>query len=145
MYSNLKSVKFTLVITYIFCVILGIMMITASPIISFLFGRFGMSKFIMLIAFYVSCPAAWIALISIIKLLKNILKDEIFSDKSVKHLKRLSTCCAFVSLVSFISMFFSSMFYVFFLGAGLMSLILTVLKSVMARAIEIKEENELTI
>lgn len=145
MYSNLKSVKFTLVVTYLFCILLGIMMVTASPLVSLLFGGMRLTKIAMIAAFYICCPAAWLALISIIKLLKNILKDDIFSEKSVRLLRRLSRCCTFVSLVSLVTMFFSGVFYVFFLGAGLMSLILTVLKSVMARAIEIKQENELTI
>lgn len=144
MYTNIKSTKLTIAVTYIFCILLFFMMIFAAPFISLHIG-IGLRFYATLIAFYISCPAAWIALICILKLLKNILKDNIFSKSSVKLLRLLSWCCVFVSFISFVTMFFSRAFFIFFLGAGLMTLILRVLKNVMARAIEIKEENELTI
>lgn len=57
----------------------------------------------------------------------------------------LSWCCAFVALVCFVSGFFYVPFLIFALGAAFMMLILRVLKSVMATAAKIKDENELTI
>lgn len=144
MYTNIKSTKLTIAVTYIFCILLFFMMILAIPAFALSMGV-GLRFYSTVTAFYLSCPAAWVALFCIIKLLKNILKDKIFSDSSVRILRILSWCCVFVSFISFVTLFFNRAFFIFFLGAGLMTLILRVLKNVMARAIEIKEENELTI
>lgn len=144
MYTSEKSTKLTLFITYAFCFLLIAIMIGIIPGITWIMGTAQFAK-TCIIAFYVCCPAAWTALFCIIKLLKNILKDEIFSQKSVKLLRILAWCCAYVSAVCFVVMFIFRLFFIFFLGAGLMTLILRVLKNVFARATEIKEENELTI
>lgn len=145
MYTSLKSAKVTLVMSYVFCGILVLLMIFAKPILSWFAVGNMRTLYIVMISFYICCPAAWAALVSIIKLLKNILREEIFIEKNVFYLRLLSWCCAFVSVVCIVS---GSMYFpllVFAAGAGFMMLILRVLKSVMARATEIKNENELTI
>ena len=126
--------------------LLTVFMFWCYPVAKWAVGPSGRTATIAaVIAFYVSCPAAWTALIGIIKILKNILNDKVFTDETVKILRLLSWCCAFVSFVSFVAVFFYKVFFVFALGAGLMMLILRVLKNVMAKAVEIKNENELTI
>ena len=146
MYTSEKSTKLTLFVTYIFYVLLIGMMIGIYPIAQWAIGPSQRIQTIAaVIAFYSCCPAAWIALIGITKILKNVLKDEVFTSETVKILRTLSWCCAFVSFVSTITFFFYKVFFVFSLGAALMMLILRVLKNVMARAVEIKEENELTV
>ncbi len=146
MYTTEKSTKLTLFVTYIFYVLLAWMMIACYPIAQWVIGPGERaSTLAAVIAFYSSCPAAWIALFGITKILKNVLKDEVFTHDTVKTLRILSWCCAFVAFVSFIAFFFYKLFIVFSLGAALMMLILRVLKNVMAKAVEIKEENELTV
>lgn len=148
MYSTNKSTKLTLMVTYIFYALLVWMMIACYPIAEWVIGpneRNSLATLAAVVAFYSCCPAAWIALFGITKILKNILKDEVFTAQTVKILRTLSWCCAYVALVSFITFFFYKLFIVFSLGAGLMMLILRVLKNVMAKAVEIKDENELTI
>ena len=146
MYTREKSTKLTLAVTYVFCALLTVFMFWCYPVAKWAVGPSGRTATIAaVIAFYVSCPAAWTALIGIIKILKNILNDKVFTDETVKILRLLSWCCAFVSFVSFVAVFFYKVFFVFALGAGLMMLILRVLKNVMAKAVEIKNENELTI
>ncbi len=144
MYDSVKSTKLTLYVTYAFCLIMAGLMVGIIPGITYILGSAQFAKQ-CIIAFYICSPAAWTALFCIIKILKNILNDNIFSENSVKLLRILSWCCAFVSAVCFIIMFLFRLFFVFFLGAGLMTLILRVLKNVIARATEIKEENELTV
>lgn len=146
MYTSEKSTKLTLIVTYIFYALLVWMMIACYPIAQWVIGPGQRaSTLAAVIAFYSCCPAAWIALLGITKILKNVLRDEVFTRETVKILRVLSWCCAFVALVSFITFFFYKLFIVFSLGAALMMLILRVLKNVMAKAVEIKEENELTV
>ncbi len=146
MYTSDKSTKLTLGVTYLAAVILVMLMIFASPIAKYILGEGAKNAFLSAVAaFYICCPAAWIALYNIRKILKNVLDDTVFSSDTVKLLRQLSWCCAFVATVSFVTTYFCHIFFTFTIGAAFMTLILRVLKNVMARAVEIKEENELTI
>lgn len=146
MYTSLTSVKVTRVITVIYCIMLLLAMIFAPSILMWYFGS-GMIKQIKvaLIAFYSCCPAAWIALVCVWRVLTSILKGNIFTDKMVFSMRLLSWCCGFVAVDCFVAGFWDPAFFIFAVGAAFMMLILRVLKSVMAKATEIKNENELTI
>ena len=146
MYTSQKSTKLTLIVTYIFAVVLVGLMIFAYPIARDVLGpRHKTAYLAAVIAFYICCPAGWLALYNIRKILKNVLADTVFTKQTVALLRVLSWCCVFVAVVSFVTTFFSHIFFVFTIGAAFMALILRVLKNVLARAVEIKEENELTI
>ncbi len=147
MYTSEKSTKLTLTITYVFMVLLAVLMVVAIPGARWFFGEIVRQSTIriMLTAFYVCCPAAWLALIFIVKILKNILSQTVFTKDTVLYLRRLSWCCGFVAVVCAIAGLLYKPLIIFALGAAFMMLILRVLKNVMAKATEIKNENELTI
>ncbi|MBQ7295489.1 MAG: DUF2975 domain-containing protein [Clostridia bacterium] len=147
MYTQEKSTKLTLYITYAFMALLGILMIVAIPGAGWFFGDIVRESTIriMLTAFYVCCPAGWLALIFIMKILRNILKETVFTSTTVSYLRYLSWCCAFVAIAAAVCGLFYMPLFIFSFGAAFMTLILRVLKNVMAKATEIKSENELTI
>lgn len=146
MYTSEKSTKLTLAVTYLAAVILALLMLFAAPVARHILGDGAKSAFHAAVtAFYVCCPAGWLALYSIRKILKNVLTDTVFTADTVKLLRQLSWYCAFVAAVSFVTTFFCRIFFTFTIGAAFMTLILRVLKNVMAKAVEIREENELTI
>lgn len=146
MYTSLTSVKVTRVITAVYCVILLLAMIFASPVLHLYYGSgYEVHIKVALIAFYTCCPAAWVALVCVWRVLTSILKGNIFTDKMVFAMRLLSWCCGFVAVDCFVAGFFDPAFFIFSVGAAFMMLILRVLKSVMAKATEIKNENELTI
>ncbi len=95
--------------------------------------------------FYPCALFAYITLYSLLKLLFNIKNDEIFIHSNVKYLRRISWCCFAVSIITLIG----GVFYVPFLfvatAAAFVGLMLRVVKNVMQNAVEINEENELTI
>lgn len=147
-YTPLKSAKLTLVIDYIFCGLLAVMMVLGYPLVDWFFhyrGDLDVLKISVLVAFYICCVPAWAALISIAKLMKNIMAGEVFTEKTVFLIRVLSWCCAAVSFVCFVAGFVYMPFWFVTLAAAFMMLILRVLKSVMAKATEMKDENELTI
>ncbi|MBQ8028983.1 MAG: DUF2975 domain-containing protein [Clostridia bacterium] len=145
-YTSLSSAKLTLAITYFFCGLLIFLLVFAKPLVDWFFGlNRPEHSLTVLVSFYICSASAVLALLNIIKLLKNIIKGEIFSEKNVSSLRILSWCCMFVSFVCFVSGFFYVPMWIFSLGAAFMMLILRVLKNVMAKATEIKNENELTI
>lgn len=147
MYTSEKSTKLTLYITYAFMALLGILMVVAIPGARWFFGDIirQSTLSILLTAFYVCCPAAWVALIFIVKILRNILKESVFTNDTVSFLRYLSWCCGFVAIACAVCGIFYMPLFIFALGAAFMMLILRVLKNVMAKATEIKNENELTI
>ncbi len=147
MYTSEKSTKLTLYITYAFMALLGILMVVAIPGARWFFGDIIRQSTlrILLTAFYVCCPAAWVALIFIVKILRNILKESVFTNDTVSFLRYLSWCCGFVAIACAVCGIFYMPLFIFALGAAFMMLILRVLKNVMAKATEIKNENELTI
>lgn len=143
MYTPLKSAKVTLAITYLFCILLFAMMIFAPPVVRYFFIK--RNENIVLTSFYICTPAAWAALICIIRLMKKIIAGEIFIPQNVFAMRLLSWCCAFVALVCLIAGVFYAPLWAFCLGAAFMTLILRVLKNVLSLAMEMKNENELTI
>ena len=146
MYTSLVSAKITRAITCLFCVLLLVLMLFGPRLLTFYFTYLSaaLAKKVLL-AFYLCCPAAWTALICILRLMTNIIHGEIFTKQTVFSMRLLSWCCAYVAVVCLIFGFFWAPLLAFSLGAGFLTLILRVLKSVMARATEIKAENELTI
>ncbi|MBQ8267726.1 MAG: DUF2975 domain-containing protein [Clostridia bacterium] len=95
--------------------------------------------------FYPCAAFAYVTLYSLIKLLFNIKKDEIFIDKNVKYLRRISWCCFAVAVITLIGGVFYVPFLFVAVAAAFMGLMLRIVKNVMQNAVAISEENELTI
>ncbi len=147
-YTSLKSAKLTLAIDYIFCAVLAVLMFFAYPFFDWFFYMRPDATLLtvsVLVAFYICCVPAWAALVSIAKLMKNIMNEEVFTENTVFLIRLLSWCCAAVSFVCFVAGFIYKPLWFVTLAAAFMMLILRVLKSVMAKATEMKNENELTI
>lgn len=142
-----KSTKLTLYITYAFMALLAVMMVLAVDCSRWFFGDIMRETTLctVIVTFYCCCPAAWAALILIVKILRNILRDMVFTSETVRLLGSLSLCCTAVTLICALAGIFYMPFIIFSLGAAFMTLILIVLKNVMAKATQLKAENELTI
>lgn len=99
-------------------------------------------------------PMGYIALALIDKLLGNIKKDIVFDTANTKILNYISVACIAAAVVGIVSTvvsitsdFYDYIYVYVVLAAGefFMALVLQVIKQVFEKAIEIKEENELTI
>lgn len=95
--------------------------------------------------FYPSAAFAYIALYSLIKLLLNIKKERIFISQNVTYLRFISWCCFAVALITLVCGILYIPYLAIFVAAAFVGLLLRVVKNVMQNAVEIKEENELTI
>lgn len=95
--------------------------------------------------FYPSSIFAYTTLYSLLKLLFNIKKREIFIPQNVKYLRVISWCCFAVALITVIGGCFYLPFGIMGIAAAFVGLMLRVVKNVMQNAVEIKAENELTI
>ncbi len=97
------------------------------------------------IFFYPCATFAYVALYALFRLLNNIRKEEIFIRPNVKYLRIISWCCFIVSILTFIGGFFYLPLLFVAVAAGFVGLLLRIVKNVLQSAVEISEENDLTI
>ncbi len=95
--------------------------------------------------FYPCAVFAYITLYSLLKLLFNIKREEIFILQNVRCLRTISWCCFCVAAITLVGGFFYMPYSFVAIAAAFVGLMLRVVKNVMESAIEIKTENELTI
>lgn len=95
--------------------------------------------------FYPCALFAYITLYSLLRLLFNIKKQEIFTDKNVKYLRHISWCCFSVAFITLIGGILYIPFLFISIAAAFVGLMLRIVKNVMQNAVEINEENALTI
>lgn len=94
--------------------------------------------------YMVAIPAA-AALYMMNRLLANIKREEVFTEKNTGYLRGMSWCCLAAGLIFLASSFYYPAFFALCAAAVFMALILRVIKNVFAQAEEIKKENDYTI
>jgi len=100
---------------------------------------------LLLLLFYACCPAGIAAIVSLLKLLHNIRRGEVFTRRNVKLLRLLSWCFVFTALVSVYATYFYYPCALILAAAAFLAVILRVVKNVMEQATIMREEQELTI
>ena len=95
--------------------------------------------------FYPSAAFASVILYSLLKLLFNIKNEKVFVLQNVKMLKIVSWCCFVIMAITFAGGMFYMPFMFVSLAGGFVGLMLRVLKNVMHSAVNLREENDLTI
>ena len=99
----------------------------------------------VLVGFYLCVPPACYALWSIEKLLRNILSGQVFVTCNVRYVRRIRWCCAIVSGICLpVAIFYPPLLFVVVMMAFL-ALMISVVKTVLAAAVELREENDLTV
>ncbi len=110
--------------------------------------------FTFLFSFLFQLPAGYAALVLVDKLLNIVQRDMVFENKTVKYLDSVSYCCFYAGIISVITIVaslieridtFMLWFFILALGEMFMALLLKVIKKIFSKAIELKEENDLTI
>ena len=90
-------------------------------------------------------PGVLYALVQVMALVKNILNKEVFTRENVRRIRRIRWCCAWVSLVCLpAAVFYPPLSFLAVIMAFL-ALVVSVVKNVMAAAVELREENDLTV
>lgn len=95
--------------------------------------------------FYACAPIAGLAIYMLIRLLLNIINEIIFAEKNVKYLKWISYSCYAVMLITVATGIFYIPLLIIGFGMGVVGTLLRVVKNLMETAVEIKEENDMTI
>lgn len=148
MLSQNNSVKLSLYLTNLiialFCAAAIFLPMLTKWYITYM-GRPANIRTVILAVCYICLPFALLALFSLRRLLKNIMRGETFVPDNTKQLNLLFICCALAAVITLFAGYFYLPFYIISVAAAFFSLILRVIKNVFRSAIELKSENELTI
>ena len=155
MWNRKRSVTLSLAVCFVVCAVLTVGLFLGPWAVKMWFQIYrgwsengeAMERMLVLfkVCFYPCACLGFVTLYSLIRLLLNIKKDDIFITPNVKYLRRISWCCIVVSLVTLAAGILYIPYLFVSVAAGFMGLMLRVVKNVMENAVQLKEENELTI
>ena len=95
--------------------------------------------------FYLCVPVVLYALWCIVRLVSNVLAEKIFIQANVRYIRRIRWCCAGVSLICLPAAFFYQPLIFMVVIMAFLALVVSVVKNVIAAAVALQEENDLTI
>ena len=142
-----RTLTLSLAFTTIFAIALAILTLGAPWVVEFLcefFHRGFLTKFLTVVT-YLAVPAGWGAIIILYKILLNVDKGNVFEEENVKSLSILSWLCIYVGVLSGFASLRFMMFIIVSISALFIGLIVRVVRNIISKAIEIKEDNDLTI
>ncbi len=150
-WGDSKSMVLSKIIIIVFGVILFFVDLRAFWIIRYLLtlsppGLFGEFAMELLMAYlYICSVPAFVVLYQLFMLLNRIARGNIFTRRNIICFRLVSWCCLTVGIFSipFIAVWPSLALVC--LAAGLVGLILRIVKNVFEQAVKMKEELELTI
>ena len=155
MWNRKRSVTLSLAVCFAVCVALAAGLFVGPWIVKIWFHTYrgwaengeGMERMLTLfgLCFYPCACLGFVTLYSLIRLLLNIRNDVIFITANVQYLRRISWCCIVVFFITLIAGAFYIPYLFVSVAAGFVGLMLRVVKNVMENAVQLKEENELTI
>lgn len=153
--KNDKSIRVTQIAVRICYFLLGGAAVAFPFLIDYDLAEFEVLSEIKMQAlptFYCVVPAGYVALVCLDKLLSNCKNSVVFDYKNVKLLNIISWACFYagaVGLITFVALLFSGTVFetMIVLSAGefFMFLVVKVVKFILQSAVEIKEENDLTV
>lgn len=95
--------------------------------------------------YYCCLPFILLALWKVRQLLINIQNEEVFTEGNVKLLTVIRNCCVGIFAVCLVAGCFFFPLFLIVAILGFLGLMMHVLKQVMAQAVAIREENDLTV
>ena len=96
-------------------------------------------------AFYMIFPLAAATLVALARLLRRILRGEVFVSANVAALRLISYLLYAAALVLFVAGFFYGPFFILTAAAAFIATVVRVVKNCFDAAVLLKDENELTI
>lgn len=158
MWNRKRSVKLSIAV----CGALAVLIAAMVTVLPFVYnwdnggmvyskaGLIGNGKAVICITLYISAAIIYFAFYHLIKLLLNIMKNDIFIASNVRALRIISWCCFAVSAVIFAGGILALPLHLFTfvtvaVAACFGGLLLRVVKNVMQSAVELREESDLTI
>ena len=129
-----------LLVIDIFCVPLVWALFHIAPVLDHGFGPEA-----LIAAIYLCSIPAWVALCCLFRLLQRIRKGTVFCAENIRSMRVTAWCCMAVALLCAAAAFFHPMLLVVAAAAGLMGLIVRIVKNVFQQALEMKDELDFTV
>ena len=149
MWNDKKSISLSKLCVLIFTVMLIGIALSAPWLVRWLldFSRadlVGKEAYFLLTIYSGSIPAA-VLLFCLYRLLHRIELEQVFIAANVEYLRRISWSCFAGAIICFASTPYYIPWIFVAIAAAFMGLIVRVVKNVIAQAVELKNESELTI
>ena len=90
-------------------------------------------------------PVALFALWTMDRLVGNVLKKQVFVTENVSLIRRIRWCCAGVSGLCIVPAWFYPPLWLMVVIMAFLALVVSLVKNIMAAAVELREENDLTV
>ena len=149
MYDKYKSSIVSIIATFIFAALVIAGCVLLPFLIKIYMGDAYLTDIGRKIALYICLYicGAFSLLISylLLRLLFNIRKNVVFDRANVKYARYISWCCFAVCAAFFALGFFVTFSFVISFAAAFIGLIVRVAKNLLNEAVDIKEENDLTV
>ena len=148
MWTKSKSLMLSIFCTRLFLVLLVAGGIFAPQIVAWYFGESPDAQAIHLafrITIYCCAVPGLFLLLCLHRLLRNLRRERVFEQENVTLLRAISWLCIAVGVVTLVSGFYYTSFFLVAAAAAFCGLIGRVVKNVFEQAIEIKSENDSTI
>lgn len=148
MNRDLLSARITLWVNRLIALILAVLLPTLPLLLDWYCNFRALTQaeyWAIMIAFYCCVVLVAIALWSLDKLLRNILEQSVFTRENVRCIRHVRWCCGGVSLICLPAAFIYMPLFFMVIIMSFLCLVVSVIAQVMAAAVAIREENDLTI
>ena len=142
------SAKFTLWINRLLAAAVGVLLFAMPGLLEWYQGMrpLGLHGAAAIsFGFYLCVPPVLYALWCIDRLVSNVLAEKIFIQANVRYIRRIRWCCAGVSLICLPAAFFYQPLIFMVVIMAFLALVVSVVKNVIAAAVALQEESDLTI
>lgn len=149
MWNGEKSISLSkLCILFFMCVL--IVTVVSAPWLTRWFLDFlrteqqGTESFFLATIYVGAVPAAYL-LYNLLRLIRRIQAEQVFTSENVENLRRISWTCFVGAAIALVSVFYYFPWVFLAIAAAFMGLIVRVVKNVVAQAIALKDEVDSTI
>ena len=143
-----RSAWLSLTLVYIFGALLIVLAFTAPLLVRTYIELTARPETMFLpvtTAFYAIFPLAAATIVALARLLRRILRGEVFVSANVAALRLISYLLYAAALVLFVAGFFYGPFFILTAAAAFIATVVRVVKNCFDAAVLLKDENELTI
>ena len=100
---------------------------------------------VVMAGFYLCVPVVLYALWTMDRLVGNILKKQVFVTENVCYIRRIRWCCAGISGLCVVPSWYYPPLALMVIIMAFLALVVSLVKNIMAAAVELREENDLTV
>lgn len=147
-WNRSRSLILSRVMVYTFYLLLATAVVTLPWLLGWYFGWMKKDESLLyplMGGLWVSAGWAFGALYCLDRLLRNISRAEVFTPRNVRYLRALSWCCFAVAILFMIFCVYYLLGAVVGVLAAFVGLIVRVVKNVFNKAVELQQENDLTV